>query len=203
MKCTNHVDLLRGLGASAEVIEWCEGRGSEEAWRDCQRGDWMLWIASKSRVDRKRIVRAICDCVEPALRFVPDGEGRPRAAIDTARAWCRGLATHEEVWAAASAAADASVGSDAADAAYATAYATAYAAAAAAAAAYAANDAAYADAAAVATHAADAVVAVAAAYATSAADDAARLQSLAASADIVRRHIPWDVVREALSKLEA
>jgi len=183
----NHVDLLRRLDACDEAIEWYGDRDSEDAWRDCQHGDWMLWIASKIGVDRKRIVMASCDCVEPALQFVPDGEDRPRAAIDTARAWCRGAATDEEVRAAA-AAADAAA--DAADAASATAAASA-AAAAAAAYAYAYY----------AAHAANAASVAVCADATAA--YAARTQSLAASAAIVRRHIPWDVVREALAKLEA
>jgi len=218
----NHVDLLRRLDACDEAIEWYGDRDSEDAWRECQHGDWMLWIASKIGVDRKRIVMASCDCVEPALQFVPDGEDRPRAAVDAARAWCQGAASYEEVRAAAAVAdalanaafanaafANAAVADAAyADAAYAYAYYAAYAAAASA------YYAAYAAYAATATHYASSAASSAAAayayayYAAHAANAthyaaAARTQSLAASADIVRRHIPWDVVREALAKLEA
>ena len=213
----NHVDLLRRLDACDEAIEWYGDRDSEDAWRECQHGDWMLWIASKIGVDRKRIVMASCDCVEPALQFVPDGEDRPRAAVDAARAWCQGAASYEEVRAAAAVAdalanaafANAAVADAAyADAAYAYAYYAAYAAAASA------YYAAYAAYAATATHYASSAASSAAAayayayYAAHAANAthyaaAARTQSLAASAGIVRRHIPWDVVREALAKLEA
>ena len=223
----NHVDLLRRLDACDEAIEWYGDRDSEDAWRECQHGDWMLWIASKIGVDRKRIVMASCDCVEPALQFVPDGEDRPRAAVDAARAWCQGAASYEEVRAAAAVAdalanaafanaafanaafANAAAVADAlANAAFAYAYYAAYAAAASA------YYAAYAAYAATATHYASSAASSAAAafayayYAAHAANAthyaaAARTQSLAASADIVRRHIPWDVVREALAKLEA
>ncbi len=216
----NHIDLLRRLEVCHEAIEWYGDRDSEDAWRECQHGEWMLWIASKIGVDRKRIVMASCDCVEPALQFVPDGEDRPRAAVDAARAWCQGAASYEEVRAAAAVAdalanaafanavfANAAV----ADAAYAYAYYAAYAAAAsayyAAYAAYAATATHYASSASSAAAAAAAAYAYAyyAAHAANATHyaAAARTQSLAASADIVRRHIPWDVVREALAKLEA
>jgi hypothetical protein len=47
------------------------------------------------------VVRAACDCARTALRYVPGGEDRPRLAIETAEAWCRGEATEQEVCAAA------------------------------------------------------------------------------------------------------
>jgi hypothetical protein len=74
-------------------------------------------------VDRKLVVLAACDCAEQALRFVPDGENRPRAAIETARKWAVGLATIDEVRAASSAASAASAAAYSASAAAAAAYA--------------------------------------------------------------------------------
>lgn len=43
-----------------------------------------------------------CDFAERALRFVPEGEDRPRIAIDTTRRWVRGEATIGQVWEAES-----------------------------------------------------------------------------------------------------
>ena len=131
-------DILVELSACDPAVEWIGTRTPYQAWRQCKRGDWLLWIAAELEVDRKLVVLAACDCAETALRYVPNGEDRPRVAIETARAWCDGRATIKQVQAAADAA-DAA----ATDAAYAAAYAAADAATAAydAAAAYAASDA--------------------------------------------------------------
>lgn len=53
------------------------------------------------KVDRHLVVRAACACARTALQHVPDGEDRPRIAIETAEAWCRGEATSEQVRVAA------------------------------------------------------------------------------------------------------
>jgi hypothetical protein len=45
-----------------------------------------------------------CDFAEPALRFVPENEDRPRIAIETVRRFALGLATPEELNAARAAA---------------------------------------------------------------------------------------------------
>jgi hypothetical protein len=84
--------------------------------------------------DRRVGVWCACQVAREALRFVPEGEVRPRIAVETAERWVVGDATIEEVRAAR----------DAARAAIAAAaYVTAYAATAATSAADAANAAAY------------------------------------------------------------
>jgi hypothetical protein len=85
----------------------------------------MLRKAGEIGVPRKLLVAAACECARLALKFVPEGEERPRKAIEVAEAWCRGEATPEQVKEAASASAYAAH----AYAAYASAYAAyAYAA---------------------------------------------------------------------------
>ena len=101
----NHLALLRKLDAGPEAIEWYADREGEAAWRDCARGDWMLWIAARLKVDRRLLVEAACDCAELALVYIPAGEDRPRLALETARRWARGDATVTELRAAAQAAA--------------------------------------------------------------------------------------------------
>jgi len=70
----------------------------------------MLWLLPKvlTTPDEERDVRLIaCDLAEAVLHFVPAGEERPRQAIETARRFVRGEATHTELVAARAAARDA------------------------------------------------------------------------------------------------
>ena len=185
----NWTKPLRGMRACTDALEWCEGYKSlAEAWDECKRGDWMLWLLGKlsgesESPERKKVVLAACQCARLALPHVKAGELRPLKAIETAEAWARGEdnITLKDVRKAAAYAADSVA--YAASAAY---YAAAYAADAAAAAASAASAD---DASAAAASAADA--AYYAAYAntdTYAAD--ARLLVLDKCADIVRKHYP-------------
>ena len=162
-------------------MKWPGERDERQAWEQCERGDWLLWLAEKRRVDRKLLVLAACKCARLALPHVKTGELRPLKAIETAEAWSAGTATKAEVRAAAHAAHAAAYA--ATDAAYAYA---AYAAAYAAHAAHAATDAAYA-------YAAYAAAYAAAAHAYCAAE--ARSRVLKVCADIVRAQIDFDLVR--------
>ena len=112
---------LQRVYACSKARDWFrEQPNVYHAWRTCPRGDWLLWWLATAGLDRKALVFATCQCARLSLRFVPEGEARPLAAIETAEAWTRGEANIDAV-------------RDAADAADAAAYA-AYAAAAAAAA---------------------------------------------------------------------
>lgn len=175
------LEKIRHLHPCREAVDWLATQPSAaEAWRSCERGDWMLWLLGRisgpvGSKSRKKLVLAACACARLSLKYVPKGEGRPRVAIVTAERYARG--THDvmldDVRNAAAAAA-------AAYAAYAYAYADAYAYAAAAYAAYAA----YADAYAYA-YAAYAYADAYAAYA-----DAAHADTLCRCAGIVRKHYP-------------
>ena len=120
---------LEELYACREAIEWAKSyRSFPSAWKACKRGDWMLWLCVKGMGQEgwpthPQIVLIACDCAELSLKYVKEGEKRPKAAIETARRWARGKATIEEIGvarrdadAAAYAAADAAT-----DAAYAAA----------------------------------------------------------------------------------
>ena len=131
--------FARDRGACAEARLWLNTQTDPRvAWEMCERPDWMIWYARRRNVERKVLVRIACDCARTALRFVPEGEDRPRLAIEAAERWTRNEATIDEVRVAAARAA--LYAADAADAAAdAAAKAAAYAADAAA---YAAADAA-------------------------------------------------------------
>ena len=93
----------------------------KEAWDNCPRGDWMLWIAKKVGVDIKTLTKAKALCALTVRHLMKDQ--RSINACEVALKFADGLATKYELYAAAYAAyADAA----AADAA---AYAAAYAAA--------------------------------------------------------------------------
>ena len=198
MKATEFSQLLSELGACVEASAWSKGKSLSAAWKDSNRGDWMLWLCGRMAdkpgwPTRKEVVLAACDCAELALKHVPAGEDRPRKCIETVRAWAAGTATLDDVLtarrAAAVYAADA-YAAYAADAYAADAYAASYAAYAAYTAAYAAyaTDAAYAADYAASYTAAYAAYSAAAytAYATDATDNRVRAKTLAKCADLVR-----------------
>jgi hypothetical protein len=186
---TAPLTILRRFHACDPARSWVRAHPNltpEQLWRACPDGSWLLWIAARLDVDRRYIVVAACACAQGVLHLVPEGEDRPRVAVETAIRWTQGLATLDEVRSAATAAAYAATATATADAADAADAATA---ADAAAAAYAAT--------ATAT-AADA--AGAAAYAAAYAADAyaARPQTLRLAARRVRKVIPWRLVAARL-----
>jgi hypothetical protein len=81
--------ILQRLGACQEAIQWVGNRTPRQAWDECERADWLLWIAAKMKGNntRQQIVLAACDCARLALRFVPAGELRPLQAIEAAERW--------------------------------------------------------------------------------------------------------------------
>ena len=106
--------------ACSDAVKWVGDKTRGEAWEQCTRADWMMWLLAKEmKTDEqhKTIVSLACDFAESVLHLIPKGEERPRKALEATRAWIEGKASLVEV-------------KDAADAAYAdAAYAAAYAAA--------------------------------------------------------------------------
>ncbi|MGO9291041.1 MAG: hypothetical protein ACLQIJ_20100, partial [Polyangia bacterium] len=125
-------EILNKLGACSDAVEWAaKYKTPRAAWKVCQNGSWMLWLAGiaagpPDSDSRRKLVLVAAECAETSLHLIADEETRGicEATIQTCYAYAHGEATLDEVRAA-----------DAADAAY-----SAYAAAA----AYAATAAAYA-----------------------------------------------------------
>jgi hypothetical protein len=150
----------------------------------------MLWLAARAGVDRKLVVLASCACARTALHHVPAHQTRPLRAIESAEDWARGGATTLDEVRLAAADANAAYAADA-NAAYAAAANAAYAA-------YAADAA---NAAALAANAANAAALAAADAANAAALAAAHAAAADALADmalLVRKHIPWRVLKAAI-----
>ncbi len=170
---------INHLHPCSEAIKYMASQKTYlSAWANCERGDWMLWIAKKLKVDDKKLTMAKVMCAKQVEHLIRDQ--RSKDALQACFDYVNGKITRDELNAAANTAY--AYAYDAADAAaYAAAYDAAYDAAADAAAdAYA--DAAY-----------DAYGDAAAA--------AARTQSLRKSADICRQYLSIEVL-EAYKKLK-
>ena len=142
---THWTDKLQALSACSDAVEWaCTQPDYETAWRTCQRGDWMLWLAGKlsgppESEGRKTLVLAAADCAELALPFIHDEHVRAvsEATIEVSRAWAcdaisivllREARDAASAYAASAAYAAYAAAATPACAAYASAYASAYAA---------------------------------------------------------------------------
>lgn len=117
--------LCKRFKACREGLDWIAGKSLKEFWATCERADWMLWLCEKLAGEkgwpkRQKIVLVACLCAERALPIFEKKypkDGRPRKAIEAARAWAQETGTKLEARRAAAA-------YDAADTAYADAYAT-------------------------------------------------------------------------------
>ena len=80
------------------ALEWSRTQPSlETAWRECQRGDWMLWLLGRCGADRKRLVKAAALCVEPAAALCDEyTEAVCLSVVQTCVAWSEGDASEEE-----------------------------------------------------------------------------------------------------------
>lgn len=140
---TTFSDYLIRQRACENARVWVGNKTAEQAWRECRRVDWMLWLLWRLSPNDRRPRLAAADFAERAWSHIDDEPGKLSAA------WAIGAARRgdpEEMAAAHSAAyASAAAASSAADAAAAAAAyvdANAAAAAASAASSYAATDAA-------------------------------------------------------------
>ena len=187
MERDNLIIFLQYKKACGPAMEWvCATEGAPyDLWRRCERGDWLVWLAAEAGVDQSLCATAavaLARAVLPVFEAACPGDSRPRRAVEFAEARLRG----EDV-------SDAALRRRAADSCAAAAYAS-----------YAAGAGSHAYAAgAAAAHASYAVCAAGAGGSgvgggfSHAADPA----GAAEHARIVRRTIPWRLVRDALDRM--
>jgi hypothetical protein len=173
-------------------LEYYESKSSfKEAWMDCQRGDWMLWIACKLGVDDRVLTKAKALCANTVRYLMKDK--RSTDAIDAALLYAEGKISRAELDAYANAVYEAYEAARASSAASYAASAASYAAYAAAR----AYDAAYAASAAAAAYADDAAAA-------DDDDDAAYAAARAAvsqqAADLCREILTHEVMKKYTMK---
>ena len=63
------------------------GRTCRDLWDAAPKGGWLLDYAAAAGAPRPALVHAAAACARPALRFVREGEDRPRLAVEAAEAW--------------------------------------------------------------------------------------------------------------------
>ncbi len=86
MNNKDFIAKLQELDACGDAVKWVGDRDLKTAWEQCERVDWMLWLAYKLELGtRAERIHVTCDCAETALQYVSAGEERPRLAILAAR----------------------------------------------------------------------------------------------------------------------
>lgn len=95
----NPLPKITDLDLRKDFSEWCKSSGNitiEDIWYNCPRGDWMvmLWALSLDKQSwddssHHMLVLAVCECVKPAIDFVPKDE-KPVRAIQMAELWAKG-----------------------------------------------------------------------------------------------------------------
>ncbi len=107
---------IKKLGACEDALHYYKNKESfEEAWNDCPRGDWMLWISKKLIVDEKILFKAKALCAKTVIHLMRDD--RSKKAIKASLDYSEGKITMDELAAAAAPALAAAYAAAAADAA--------------------------------------------------------------------------------------
>jgi len=79
------IAILNKLGACEEAIEWLSSQTNlQQAWKNCERGDWLLWLVAALRVDEKKLFLAKGQVAREVIHLMSDERSRMavRAAID-------------------------------------------------------------------------------------------------------------------------
>ena len=97
------MELLNKLNACQDAKLWAAGKTLSQAWQECQRADWMLWLLGRSQIDKKTIATI---AVEFAEQCSVNAKEYPAVAecITTVKKYLSGQATQEELAAAESSA---------------------------------------------------------------------------------------------------
>jgi len=91
--------FLRLPAGRFEATEW--GRRYDDdvglAWVECQRGDWLLWLAGILETSHPLVAQATLDCARFALSLLPDegDELQLQPVVEVAERWVRGEETAE------------------------------------------------------------------------------------------------------------
>lgn len=90
------LEKLIELDACEPAIEWAKNKTWEEIYRQCERGDWLLWLFQKMNPgDLQLITLAKARCANTVRHLM--GDERSRNAVDVAERFGLGNATLEEL----------------------------------------------------------------------------------------------------------
>jgi hypothetical protein len=88
-------DLLIELNACDSAINWSGNKPIEQVVKECHRGDWMLWLAYKVGVDKRKLTLAKALCAKTVIHLMEDD--RSKKFVEVAENYGNGLATDEEL----------------------------------------------------------------------------------------------------------
>ena len=97
------MELLNKLNACQDAKLWSAGKTLSQAWHECQRADWMLWLIGRSQIDKKTIATIAVECAEACAHNAKDYPAVAQC-IAVVKRFLSGQATQEELAAAESAA---------------------------------------------------------------------------------------------------
>ena len=95
--------LLDELNACQEAKQWAAGKTLSQAWQECQRADWMLWLLGRSPINKKIIATIAVEFAETCVHNAKDYPAFAEC-ITTVKKYLSGQATQEELAAAESSA---------------------------------------------------------------------------------------------------
>ena len=93
-----HLEWLQANKACGSSIQWIEEKNIqslEEAWYTCKRGNWLLWMAEKLKVDKRKLVLCAALYAHTVMQYMEDAKSRD--AVRIAFLWGRGKATDIEL----------------------------------------------------------------------------------------------------------
>ena len=83
-----------------DLAQWVASRPEAtfyDLWGDNIDPKWFFLLGEAGGATRQQLVFANCAVARLCLHLVPEGENRPRIAVETVEAWVRGEATEEQV----------------------------------------------------------------------------------------------------------
>ena len=93
-------ERLKRFALCSEAKEWMKSqKNATEAWNNCERGDWMLWIAKKLNVDDRKLTMAKAMCAKQVEYLMKDQ--RSKDALQACIDYFNGLISREQLNAAA------------------------------------------------------------------------------------------------------
>jgi hypothetical protein len=88
-------ELLENIHACREAREWAADKTIEEVVEQCDRGDWLMWLAQRLDVEERSFILAKAHCANTVRHLVKDARVLP--AIDTAFDYAADKATIDDV----------------------------------------------------------------------------------------------------------
>ena len=93
-----HLEWLQANEACKESIKWIKQnniQSLENAWYTCERGNWLLWMAEKLKVDKRKLVLCAALYAHTVMQYMEDA--RSRDAVRIAFLWGRRKTTDIEL----------------------------------------------------------------------------------------------------------